>query len=209
MVIRNYGVLETWKKEFISTEGAANGNMIFIKPGQCMTVAPENGHDRQHWQIIPQNCWMEKLYPFCKHNYLHKDQYEVLKGLNFPQEKYTKYKYIRWMYMTLSDNMRNAKIREKNGGCGLIHVCPQDDCKKLGCYDHLNMDDEEYNFGKLEFELICNCNYGLKWTDKIGLKSIFQGAIGSYLCSSSSLPSFTSTNVAFMRDIFDLVHLNN
>ena len=48
IVIRNYGVCETWKHEFVSTEAAQNGNMIFINPGECMAVAPENGNHRQH-----------------------------------------------------------------------------------------------------------------------------------------------------------------
>ena len=53
ILIHIYGVCGTWKDEFVSTEAAKNGNVIFIKAGQCMTVAPENVHTRQHWQIIP------------------------------------------------------------------------------------------------------------------------------------------------------------
>ena len=94
VLIRNYGICKDWIDEFVSTAGAQNGNMVFVKPGKCLTVAPENGSNREHWQIIPQNCWMEKLYPFCKHNFLHKYQYQVLKGLKYPDEKYHDYKYI-------------------------------------------------------------------------------------------------------------------
>ena len=199
LVVRNYGVCKEWKKEFVSKRGAENGSMIFIKPGECLTVAPENGIDRQHWQIIPQQCWMEKLYPFKKHCYLHKSQYEILKGINYPPQ-YANYKYIRWLYMTLHADMRNELNRNQKGGCGLIHVCPDINCTKLGCYDHLVMNDPNYNFGNLKFKLVCKCGYGLGWKDKIGLKSCFQGAIGSFLCSASSMPTFSLNGVKFLRE---------
>ena len=130
---------------------------------------------------------------------MHKSQYEILKEINIPS-KYKNYKWIRWLYMTLAENMRDEVFRNKYGGCGRIHECPDNTCKKLGCYTHMPMDNPNYNYSKIKYKMVCNCGYGLGWNDKIGLKSCFQGAIGSYLCTGSSLPAFSFNNVKFMRE---------
>ena len=95
---------------------------------------------------------------------------------------------------------RLAKSRHKHGGCGLIHICPT--CKTKGCYQHLNLNDETFDFGCLSYVFECVCGYGLASRQQIELRGTFQGAIPCYLCSTNSNPELGLNTIKFMRNFY-------
>ena len=63
--------------------------------------------------------------------------------------------------MTLHSNLRNENYRLSEGGCGLVHQCPLVSCRKLACYEHLDMNDLNFDFSNLNYAVLCNCNYSI------------------------------------------------
>ena len=110
------------------------------------------------------------------------------------------------MYMTYHESMRSLSNRDKYGGCGIVHECPIIACRKVGCYDHLNLDNLQFDFGTLKFRLECHCGYGLQHVNaKIGLQSTWQGVIPSWLCCASSKPSLSLNGLRYYKEKFDKI----
>ena len=95
---------------------------------------------------------------------------------------------------------KNAEYRLINGGCGLVHECPLISCKKMGCYEHLNMNDLDFDFSNLNYGVLCNCTYDMN--NKIAVRSTFQGAIPCFLNSRNSNASLTVDSLNFMTDYY-------
>ena len=91
--------------------------------------------------------------------------------------------------------------RYKLGGCGLVHVCPDSKCGKFGCYEHLDILDQNFNFSSLKFAVICKCGYQID--ELIAVRSSFQGAIPCFLCSGNSNASLGINDINFMQDFYD------
>ena len=98
------------------------------------------------------------------------------------------------------EKCRNLNYRSKEGGCGLIHVCPSKTCGQIGCYEHLPMTSEDFDFGALQYAVICNCGYSLK--GKIAVRSSFQGAIPCFLCSRNSNASCSTNSLKFLQEYY-------
>ena len=202
IVCENYTLTDDWQQDFRHPQAAMNGSPGFVRLGRWLNLQREKGFDKQHYFAISPKDWIEKMFPFRDHNFLHIKQFEVLKKIKIPNQ-FKDHKYIQWLYMTLNEEMRDANIRQSIGGCGLVHKCGKKNCSdRLGCYLHLTLDDPKFDFGQLEFELICNCGYSLNNPDdKIGLRSSFQGAIAAYLCNSSnSNPTLSENGLNYMKD---------
>lgn len=195
MVVQEYGILNEWSAVFETLKGAKTGSVACVKQGKNLIL---KGLDKV--SIYSPNTWIEQLFLRKHHTKLCIEQWQVLQNKKIP-EKYVNYKTIRCLYMTLDSKMRSAKARHKKGGCGLVHVC--ESCNKLGCYEHLSLNDPDFDFCSLKYELICNCGFGLGPDDKIGVRSTFQGAIPSYLCDGNSNPILGTTALKWLRNMYE------
>ena len=83
----------------------------------------------------------------------------------------------------------------------MIHQCPKQDCNIIPCYEHIILNDPNYNFSQLKWQIDCNCDYSLSNDKKIGLCSSFQGAIASYLCSGNTNPTLTPNGIKFLKQM--------
>ena len=106
IVCENYTLTNGWQNDFRHPKAASNASPAFIRIGRCLNVQRETGLDKQHYFIASPEQWMEKLFPYRQHSFLHIRQFEVLKRLKIPHE-FDKYKNIQWMYMTLHESMRD------------------------------------------------------------------------------------------------------
>ena len=199
MIMQNYGLTDDWQNEFKSVAGAANGSIAHVKLGHCLTVQAEQGNYVQRYYALGVNNWIEKLFPCKKHKALSLVQFLTLYGINISDE-YKDNQTIRCLYFTFDESVRTFAQRKQISGCGLIHKCPV--CKKLGCYEHLALNDANFDFSGLEYVVECHCGYSFNLNEKIALRGSFQGVIPCFLCYTNSSPTLSSNGIEYIRDYF-------
>ena len=195
MVIQRYGIYGDWRQYFDTQEQKENGSVACVRQGSALNLKAE-----MEYGIYSPTCWIEKLFPMKKHRKLALEQWEVLQGLNIASE-YKDIPNVRYLYMTLDQKFRNLDYGKKKGGCGLIHWCPNKTCGELGCYEHLDFDDQtKFDLSQLKYSLVCNCGY--KLDSLIGVRSTFQGAIPCFLCSGNSNASLGVNALKFLIELY-------
>ena len=62
------------------------------------------------------------------------------------------------------------------------------------------MNDFDFDFSDLNYAVLCNCKYSI--SDRIGVRSTFQGAIPCFLCCRNSNASYTVDNLKFIQEYY-------